>query len=63
MLRSGKTQQQIADRFAVTQAAVSAAIARGAIKHRYEKEIPDRAMPWRAKLEHQQRYLARMIRA
>lgn len=63
MLRAGKTQQEIADRFGVTQAAISAAIKRGAIKHAYEVEMEGRAMPWRVRQEHQHRYLARMIRA
>ena len=63
MLRSGATQQEVADLFGVTQGAIAAAIRRGVVK--YKKGRPaDRAMPWSPiREEHRQKYLARMLRA
>lgn len=63
LLRSGKTQQMVADLFGVTQGAIAAAIRRGVIA--YEKDRPaERAMPWSPiREEHRQKYLARMLRA
>lgn len=63
MLRAGKTQLEVAERFGVTQGAVSRAIDRGAIKHEYDSYARGRAMPWRVSEEHQNKYLARMLRA
>ena len=63
MLRSGATQQEVADRFGVTQAAVSANIQRGNIKVDTGR-AEGRAMPWYPiRPEHRDRYLARMLRA
>lgn len=66
MLRAGATQQEVADRFVVTQPAVYAAIKRGRIKgieyDRATKE--DSAVPWHPiRPEHRDRYLVRMLRA
>jgi hypothetical protein len=63
MLRSDRTQREVADHFGVTQAAVSAAIRRGVIKHEYDHLAKGRAMPWKVRTEHQNHYLARMLRA
>lgn len=63
MLRSGMTQQEVGDHFGVTQAAVADAIRRDRIKFTYENQPKDRAMPWRVRPEHQNKYLARMLRA
>lgn len=63
LLRQGRTQEEVASRFGVTQSAVATAISRGRIKFVYEKSPHGRAMPWRVNAEHQQMYLARMLRA
>lgn len=49
MLRAGATQQAVAEKFAVSQAAVSLAIRRGNIKFDTGYE---RRLPWRMKTEH-----------
>lgn len=49
MLRSGATQQAVAQRFGVSQSAVSTAIKRGRIKHDTGFE---RRLPWHMKPEH-----------
>src|SRR5687768_6051706 len=63
MLRAGATQQEVADAFGVTQAAVSANISRGNINIEYDRSaIP--AVPWHPiRAEHRDRYLIRMLRA
>jgi hypothetical protein len=64
MLRNGMTQQQVADIFGVTQAAVSANVVRGNIKIDYRDRPEGPAMPWHPiRPEHRNRYLARMLRA
>lgn len=63
MLRAGATQQEVADRFGVSQAAISNAVARGRIDMA-PRRPEGRAIPWTPiKLEHRQDYLARMLRA
>ena len=49
MLRAGKTQAQVAEKFGVSQSAVSLAIKRGRIK--YETGF-ERLLPWNMKAEH-----------
>jgi len=63
MLRAGATQQEVADKFGVTQAAVSNAVKRGMVD--MEARRPEgRAVPWSPiSPEHRQDYLARMLRA
>lgn len=64
MLRSGKTQQEVATHFGVTQAAVSANIKRGNIKIEYPNQTEGRSVPWHPiRPEHRDRYLIRMLRA
>lgn len=64
MLRGGATQQEVADTFGVTQAAVSANIKRGNIKVEYPNQAEGRAVPWHPiRPEHRDRYLVRMLRA
>lgn len=64
MLRAGATQQQVADKFGVTQAAVSANIKRGNIKVDYPNQTEGRSVPWHPiRPEHRDRYLVRMLRA
>ena len=64
MLRSGATQQDVADRYGVTQAAVSANVRRGNIKIDYPNQAEGRAVPWHPiRTEHRDRYLIRMLRA
>lgn len=64
MLRAGKTQQEVADHFGVTQAAVSANIKRGNIKIDYPNQTEGRAVPWHPlRSGHRDRYLVRMLRA
>lgn len=64
MLRSGATQQEVADRFGVSQAAVSANIKRGNIKIEYPNQTEGRSVPWHPiRPEHRDRYLIRMLRA
>lgn len=63
MLRSGATQREVAEKFGVTQAAISRAVTRGAIKHEYTSYAQGRSMPWHIREEHQNKYLARMLRA
>src|SRR5690349_15009401 len=64
MLRAGKTQQEVAEKFGVTQAAVSANIKRGNIKVEYPNQTEGRAVPWHPiRPEHRDRYLIRMLRA
>ncbi len=66
MLRGGATQQDVADRFVVSQAAVSLAIKRGNIKGiTYDRtKGPRSGVPWRPiKPEHRSRYLVKMLRA
>lgn len=59
MLRAGGTQRQVADRYGVTVAAVSAAISRGRIKHETGYR---RILPWRMKTEHTAMAVPRMLR-
>lgn len=66
MLRRGMTQQEVADRYGVSQGAVSAAIARGVIKDiAYDRTATDEtAIPWHpVRPEHRNLHLARMLRA
>ena len=66
MLRAGATQQEVADRFGVTQPAVNRAIYRGRIKGIvYDRATQDETgVPWHpVKPEHRSRYLVRMLRA
>lgn len=66
MLRAGATQQEVADRFGVTQSGVQRAIARGRIKDIvYDRTATDEsAIPWHPiRPEHRSRYLVRMLRA
>lgn len=66
MLRAGATQQEVADRFGVTQPAVNRAIWRGRIKDiTYDRAATDESgVPWHPiKPEHRSRYLVRMLRA
>lgn len=66
MLRAGKTQQEVADHFGVTQPAVNRAIWRGKIKDiAYDRTTTDEsAIPWHpVRPEHRSRYLVRMLRA
>lgn len=66
MLRGGATQQQVAERFGVTQAAVHGAIRRGRIKGiTYDRSNSETSgVPWHPiKPEHRDRYLVRMLRA
>lgn len=68
MLRSGKTQQEVADKFGVTQAAIAGAIARGRIAYdkpaRGSRPKEDRAVPWSPiRPEHRDKYLYRILRA
>ena len=66
MLRDGKTQQEVAERFGVTQPAINRAIWRGRIKDiTYDKATMDESgVPWHpVRPEHRSRYLVRMIRA
>jgi DNA-binding CsgD family transcriptional regulator len=63
MLRAGATQQEVADRFDVSQAAVSNAIRRGVIKADTNR-TETRAVPWSPIApEHRDQYLVRMLRA
>lgn len=63
LLRQGKTQEDVAETFGVSQSAVAVAISRGRIKFDYPTQAKGKAMPWTIREEHQQRYLARMLRA
>ena len=65
LLRTGKTQVQVAEKFGVTQAAVAGAIRRGRIKVQYDRVDSDKSgIPWSPiRPEHRQKYLARMLRA
>jgi len=64
MLRAGATQQEVAQKFGVTQAAVSANIKRGNIKVDYANQTEGRSVPWHPiRVEHRDRYLIRMLRA
>jgi hypothetical protein len=66
MLRAGATQQEVADRFGVTQPAVNRAIWRGRIKDiAYDRSASDESgVPWHpVRPEHRSRYLVRMLRA
>lgn len=66
MLRSGATQQQVADRFGVSQSAVARAIERGRIKGIEYDRIPsdETGVPWTPVLpQHRGKYLVRMLRA
>lgn len=63
LLRQGKTQAEVAEQFGVSQSAIAVGISRGRIKYEYVEQPKGRAMPWTVKEEHQQRYLARMLRA
>ena len=49
MLRAGATQQEVAEKFGVSQSAVSLAIRRGNIKHETGFE---RLLPWHMRAEH-----------
>lgn len=63
MLRAGATQQAVADKFGVTQAAVSRAIDRGVIRVDTGR-VPGRALPWSPiRPEHRNLYAARILRA
>jgi hypothetical protein len=59
MLRAGATQQEVADRFGVRQAAVSLAISRGNIKHDTGFE---RRLPWHMHREHVNLSIPRSLR-
>ena len=63
MLRSGMTQLEVGNHFGVTQSAIADAIRRDRIKFDYANLTKERAMPWRVRPEHQNKYLARMLRA
>ena len=64
MLRAGATQKEVAQKFGVTQAAVSANIKRGNIKVDYPNQTEGRSVPWHPiRTEHRDRYLIRMLRA
>src|SRR6478609_9504236 len=64
MLRAGATQKEVAEKFGVTQAAVSANIKRGNIKIEYPNQTAGRSVPWHPiRAEHRDRYLIRMLRA
>jgi hypothetical protein len=63
MLRAGATQQEVAERFGVSQAAVSNAIRRGVITADTNR-ADTRAVPWSPiEKRHRDRYLVRMLRA
>ena len=63
MLRAGATQQQVADKFGVSQAAVSNAIARGMIEYKTNRPKTS-GVPWSPVApEHREQYLVRMLRA
>src|SRR5690348_2089893 len=63
MLRAGRTQGEVAERFGVTQGAVSNAITRGNIKADTGR-TGQRAVPWHPlRPEHRDKYLVRMLRA
>ena len=63
MLRAGKTQAEVAEKFGVTQGAVSNAITRGNIKADTGR-TDRRAVPWHPiRKEHRDKYLVRMLRA
>ena len=59
MLRGGATQREVAEKFGVTQSAVSIAIRRGDIKHETGFE---RRLPWRMKGEHVNLSIPRALR-
>ena len=59
LLRAGATQREVADRFGVTQAAVSLAIARGNIKIDTGRE---RLLPWHMRPEHANLSVPRALR-
>lgn len=59
MLRAGATQQEVADRFGVSQSAVSVAISRGRIK--FDTGFTKR-LPWVVKKEHHNLAIPRMLR-
>lgn len=59
MLRAGATQREVAIRYGVTVAAVSAAIKRGRIK--YDTGFR-RVLPWKMKAEHANLAIPRMLR-
>lgn len=59
MLRSGATQAEVADRFGVSQSAVSLAIARGRIHFETGYE---RLLPWRMRAEHVNLAIPRALR-
>lgn len=64
MIRAGATQREVAERFGVTQAAISVNIKRGNIKAEYGNQAEGRSVPWHPILpEHRDRYLIRMLRA
>ena len=66
MLRAGKTQQEVADHFGVTQPAINRAIWRGRIKGiTYDRATKDNTgVPWSPiRPDHRARYLVRMLRA
>lgn len=64
LLRAGATQREVAEKFGVTQAAVSANVKRGNIKVEYPNQTEGRAVPWHPiRVEHRDRYLIRMLRA
>jgi hypothetical protein len=64
MLRAGATQREVAEKFGVSQAAVSAGIKRGNIQIEYPNQTEGRAVPWHPiRPEHRDRYLIRMLRA
>ena len=61
LLRSGHSQTEVAERFGVTQAAISMAISRGRIKH--ETGVR-RLLPWKnVKQEHLRLNVPRQLRA
>lgn len=59
MLRAGASQGEVAERFGVSQAAVSMAISRGNIKHDTGRE---HLLPWRMRPEHSNLSIPRSLR-
>lgn len=59
MLRAGATQAEVAERFGVSQSAVSVAISRGNIK--YDTGFV-RRLPWTVKKEHTNLAIPRLLR-
>lgn len=60
LLRQGLTQAEVAQRFGVTQPAISAAIRRGRIK--FDTGAPPKRLPWTIKKEHTNLAIPRLLR-